>query len=312
MNYNEACRILEIAETATPEEIKKKYKELTKKFHPDLNKEPSAEEKFKKINQAYQVASAGKPKPQPQFNNFNFWDSFNNFNTFDTRVVSNINLSITISFKESVLGCKKDLKINRNIKCDPCHGQGQMTLSNGCDKCGGRGQIISNQGGALFVRQCDKCFGKKGQVQQCKQCNGDGSVKSESSVNVAIPGGVINGNILRMTQMGNFVNNMGPIDHYSDAFLTINVTPEHNLFIENNDVVSNLQISLLDVLQGVEKTINTINGDMKINIKPLSKNKEEVIIPKLGVNGTGNQRVILNVSYPDNVDKIINVLKEEK
>jgi DnaJ-class molecular chaperone len=88
----------------------------------------------------------------------------------------------------------------------------------------------------------------------------------------------------------------------------VRVTPEPGLRLDGINVVSDLEISLLDALRGCKKTVNTIQGDKEIEIQPQSRHKDEVVIPHLGVNGAGNQRVILDVKYPSNVGNLIDVL----
>lgn len=307
MNLKEAYTILEIPQTSTPEEAKKKYRELTKKYHPDINKESGAEDKFKKINEAYQCVSSGKGTDREEVQ----WQQANNpFNPFGRQTIyqaDNINIHTTISFKESVIGCKKTLKFNRKTKCKDCNGQGQTVLNNGCDKCGGKGQVTSQRGNMIFMQTCDKCYGRS-QVNACTACNQNGVVDAEASIDVSIPGGVQNTNILRLGGMGHFVGNFGPMEQHTDVHLHLSVTPEPGLTLDGNTVMSNISISLLEALQGCKKTINTIMGNKEIEIKPKSRNKDEVILPRFGVNRSGDQKIILDVQYPEDINILINSL----
>lgn len=305
MNIKEAYGILEIPETATSDEAKRKFRELVKKYHPDLNKDEEASDKIKKINEAYQVVSTGKSTdreiPTPIRNPFNpFGQQF-------IRIKPPINLQTTISFRESVLGCKKDIKFNRDIKCNNCGGAGEIAINNGCDKCSGKGQVTETRGAMVFIQTCPKCHGRT-RVESCKTCSSNGSINSETTINVTIPGGLSHGNILRLAHMGDYLASMGPLDQYSDAHLHISVYPEKDLKIEGMDVVSVMNVSLLEALQGCRRLVNTISGDQEIEIKPKSRNKDEVIIPYLGVAGRGNHKIILEVYYPDNVSEIISLL----
>lgn len=306
MNLKEAYSILELSPDASPEEAKKKYKELTKKMHPDINKAPDAHETFVKINEAYQVVSSGKSTDQ----NIRSSHQGNPFGRQVVVNVSNISLQTTISFKESVFGCKKDLKFNRKVKCQECDGHGEKAINNGCEKCGGKGQVVARQGSVIMIQTCDKCFGRSEAIS-CSNCNETGMLEAEASVNVTIPGGIEDGNVLRLQGMGHFAGTFGPFDQHTDVHLRVTVQKDENLSLSGMDVIFNLEISLLNALQGCQKTVNTVLGKQDITIKPLSKNKEEVIIPKLGVNNIGNQRVILDVKYPDNIDKLISILNEE-
>src|SRR5579885_945597 len=125
MNFKEACSTLGIASDASADEAKKKYRELTKKWHPDVNKESGAEEKFKKINEAYQRFQEGD-KPEPIPGRGPGWGNVNVGNPFGRQVyfeAENVELFTTISFKDSILGCKKEFEFKRQIKCNLCEGK---------------------------------------------------------------------------------------------------------------------------------------------------------------------------------------------
>lgn len=307
MNNKEAYSILEIPPTATPEEAKKKYRELTKKYHPDINKEAGAEDKFKKINEAYQVISTGKSTDR-QDERQSVWNPFQHQQAVYTP--EHIQISTTISFKAAVLGCKQELKFNRKAKCNDCNGQGEIKLNNGCDKCGGKGQIISQQGGMVMVQTCNKCYGRM-QSDPCKTCKTEGVLDAEATITVSIPGGVQNGNVLRLGGMGNYAGGFMGMEQTTDVFLHLKVTPMEGLQLVDQNIVSNLQISLLEALQGCRKTVTTVIGNKEIEIKAESRNKDEVIIPHVGVNGQGSQRVILDIQYPKDISKLIGALTEE-
>lgn len=303
MKRKEAYSTLEIPETSTEAEAKKAFRQLSKMYHPD-NKDTGSEDKFKKINEAYQAISNNKFDDDVQ--QHHGWGGF-----YQQAVqLENIELYTTLSFKDAVLGCKKDFKFSRKTKCKSCNGNGQIKKNNGCTKCGGRGQIVQQQGFTVMIQTCDKCYGRS-QTDPCNDCSRQGVVDSEASINVSIPGGVQTGNILRLAGMGHFAGHfMGSMEQHTDVFLHIAVTQEPGLALDGNHVVSNIEISLLEALQGCKKIVNTILGEKEVDIKPQSKNKDEVIIPRLGVNGLGNQRVILDVIYPKDVKKLIDVLNE--
>jgi DnaJ-class molecular chaperone len=132
---------------------------------------------------------------------------------------------------------------------------------------------------------------------------------------VSVPAGVVNGNILRLQHMGNYAGTvmgiMGIMDQYTDAFCHIKVKPMEGLSIEGKSVVTTVEIPLLEALQGCNRTVKTIFGEKEIMIPALSRNRDEVIIPHLGVGGTGDQRIILDVQYPSNTTKLIGVLVDE-
>lgn len=309
MNLKEAYSTLNLDSNATEEEVKKRYKELTRKYHPDVNKEPDADAKFKKINEAYaRIKEGDEPEQESLFSGF---EGFNPFGTRNRIVPQHISLQTSISFQESVLGVKKNIVFDRKSKCNDCDGQGKVKLHNGCEKCKGRGQVTTSRGQMIFVQTCDKCAGKI-KVEGCKTCSGEGSLDSHCNINVSIPGGVSDGNILRLAGMGNYIGNFMGLEQSSDVHLHIEVQNNTQLFLEGADVVSTLKISLLEALQGCTKIVPTVLEDKKIEINAKSKNKDVVLIPKHGVNKKGNQKVILEVEYPDDIESIINALQQKE
>jgi molecular chaperone DnaJ len=310
MKLSEAYNTLGIAPDTSPDDAKKQYRKLTKEFHPDINKDPGAEDKFKKINEAYKVISTGQSTDREDVSfrqsGFNPFDPFNRQKS-QHRVVTHVDLETTISFKDSVLGCNQELKFNRQSKCADCDGQGVRALNNGCDQCGGLGSQTMRRGNMIFTQTCGKCYGQS-QTENCSNCQSTGVLEVETSVSVNVPGGISNKTTLRMGGMGNFAGGIMGMDQYTDAHLHINVTPDDQLSLQGTDVVSNLEISLLEALRGGKRVVKTILGESQIEIKPMSRNKDEVIILQMGVNRMGNQRVILDVKYPKDVNNLIGVL----
>lgn len=304
MKRTEAYSTLEIADGSSVDEAKKAFRQLSKKFHPD-NKDTGSEDKFKKINEAYQAISNNKFDDSPQR------QRQGGFHRQQVVQLENVEVTTTISFKESVLGCKKEIKYERQTKCQDCGGNGEVKLDNGCKKCGGQGRIVNRQGHTVMITTCSECQGRSN-VSECKACSGVGTVRAHASVHVTVPAGVVDGNVLRLQGMGNFAGSfMGLADQFTDAFLFITVTPEPGLSLDGAHVVSHLTIPLLDALQGCKHKVNTIHGEKEIKIPPQSRNRDEIIIPHCGVNNTGNQKVILNVEYPKNTEKLIGVLLNE-
>lgn len=309
MNIQEAYKILDLATGTSPEDTKKKYRELTRKYHPDVNKDDGAEDKFKKINEAYQIVSTGKSTDKEDFvQQHNPFGGFSPFGKHRVIRAENIPLFIQIDFIESVLGCKKEINYQRKSKCQECDGQGEKKINNGCTTCSGQGQIVGRQGNVIFTRTCDKCWGRV-EIASCAICNSSGMSDTTSSVSVTVPGGIVNGNTLRLSGMGHYVGNIMGNDTYTDVMLLISVSSMSDLSIQGIDVISPLSISLLEALQGTTKSIVTIDGEKDVAIQPLSKNREEVILPKLGVNRIGNHKVILSVSYPENDDMTDDLIK---
>lgn len=318
MKKSEAYATLGIAETATPEEVKKAFKKLAVKYHPDTNKAPDAEAQFKKVNEAYQNIEKNVFDDVPA--NFGGMPFAGNINLQDilgfgfgnqrrprqnSPPPKDIQLTQTISFKESVLGCKRELTYPCDVMCSKCGGNGEFLVDNGCATCGGKGRIIGQQGNMFFERTCNKCAGKV-KYEKCSVCSTQGKIASERTITISIKAGVTDGSVLRLLGIGNFGNQYG----YSNVFVSIKVTPEINLTLQGNDVITNVNISLLEALTGCDKKIITIDGEQDVSIPPASKNKDEVILSKLGVDRQGNERVIINIEYPKDTSKIIELLKE--
>jgi len=306
MNLKEAYVTLELPEGTTPEEAKKKYRKLTKTFHPDISKEPGAEDKFKKINEAYECIKNGKGNdPEPITNNRH------TYHRQQVIQLDNIELKITIDFKESVLGCKKELKYSRKAKCSTCDGVGEIRLNNGCQLCGGKGKVTAQQRGMVFISTCPKCQGRSN-AAVCHICKGETTMHADVSIHVSVPAGILDGNILKLQNMGHYIGSvMGFMEQYTSAFCHVTVLPEEGLSIEDKSVIFTLTLPLVDALRGCTKTVKTILGDKEIEVKPQSRNRDEVIIPHLGVAGVGDQRIILDVQYPQNTDRLIGVLVDE-
>ena len=307
MKLSEAYEALGLTQNATLDEAKKQYKLLVKKWHPDSNQSPEAPGKIKNINEAYECVKSGKGNerevPRPQHNPF--------YRQRQIIQLENVEINLTIDFKESVLGCKKEVKYSRQAKCQACDGAGEVRLDNGCTRCGGKGQTTIKQRGMIFISTCPQCGGRS-PTEHCKSCNGESTVHTDVSVHVSVPAGILNGTTLRLQGMGNYAGSvMGLMDQYTDAFCHIMVKPEAELSIEGKSVVSNLTLSLLDAIRGCKCSVKTIYGSKEIQIPSQSRNQDEVIIPHCGVGGTGDQRVVLDVQYPKNTDKLIGALVDD-
>jgi molecular chaperone DnaJ len=323
MKKEDAYSVLGLSSDASEDEVKKKYREMSKKYHPDVNKSPNADQEFKKINEAHdRIKNNNFEDNQPPrgFSGFggfeiNLQDLINfHQNGFSSerqskgRDLPPVQTSVVISFKESVFGCKKELSFDRYLKCQPCEGTGKILLSNGCVACHGKGKITSQKGNMIFSSTCNKCKGKIN-TEDCKSCKLEGSVSSNTTISINIPSGISN-NTLRLSNIGNYLGNHAFGERYSDVYVHVRVIPENNFSIEGNDVVSRTPLTLLDALQGCTKQIETLDGQKTISVPPLSKNKDEVIIPNLGLARQGNQRVVLQVEYPSDTNQLINYLKE--
>jgi molecular chaperone DnaJ len=321
MNIKEAYNTLGLQENCSEDELKTQYKKLALQFHPDRNKENP--DKLKFINEAYQYINDYREHPEkynpspfarsPFDGGFGFPidlnDLIGNHNQAQKRFrYPEINIPITISFKESVIGTDKDIQFNRYVKCEACDAKGQETLSNGCTNCNGFGRIVRNNGNMMFTQSCNKCHGRNIKFKDCEKCNKNGVIESDVNLKLHIPAGTQNNNVLRLRGGGHFAGSSPFGEQYVDAFVRVSVNPEAGLYHDGSNVISNLNISLLEALTGCYKEVKTIYDNKTIFIPPNTKNKDEVNIKECGV-GNGVQRVILDVDYPEKCDKLIEFLK---
>lgn len=319
MKLEEAYQTLGVDSNASKEAVKKAFKSLAKNFHPDLNKEPGAEDQFKKINQAWQLIENPPPEPTSPFGsgwqsagfNINLNDLFGKSNGFSRKkiIAQDITLQQTLSFREAALGCVRDITYSHNIKCVACDGEGQKTLDNGCDVCRGAGKIRSQAGNTIIERPCHKCRGKLN-YEDCSKCRSNGYVNAETAISVNIPPGAVEGSILNLGSRGNYSGSVFGMDQTSHLALHIRVIPQTNLAFRENDIVCSVPISLLEALEGTKKIIPTIDGEMEITLPKLIKNKEEIAIPNLGVGRKGKQIAVVQVNYPNDVSQLTQLLKE--
>jgi molecular chaperone DnaJ len=190
MKLKQAYQTLGLSESATTEDVKVAYRNLAKKYHPDVYKNDNGA-KFKEISEAKQRIDSGEPDPQegfpfgnnakysnvPNSSTINYPDIFstffNNINSNHTHNFGPVILKRTITFKDSIIGCRSQISYQRYTKCPNCNGEGVIKLHNGCKKCNGRGTITVNHGTMIFTQQCNECQGKTN-IQQCDKCSSNG------------------------------------------------------------------------------------------------------------------------------------------
>ncbi len=283
--------VLGLSKSANEKEIKKAYRALAKKYHPDVNKEPGSEERFKEINEAYEVLS--DPQKKANYDQFGFagvdGSGFGGFSGggfsggFDgfTQGSSRRNrtgpmkgqdryMSLNISFMDAVFGKTETLHLSVDEQCSHCHGTGAESKSDieTCSTCNGRGTVISQQRTPFGVFQsqsvCPDCHGTGKRIKvKCHQCHGSGYETKKVGVDVKIPAGIQTGQQLRVANKGERGANGGP---NGDLYIEIRVG-KHNLFERRgNDIHVKVPLSAVDATLGTVIDVPTPYGDVELKI----------------------------------------------
>ena len=336
--------VLGISKGASEDEIKKAYKKMARKYHPDLNPDnKEAEEKFKEVNEAYEVLSDPDKKARydqyghagvdPNFGagagfdgNFDFGDLGDIFGSFfgggfggGRRTNPNapqrgesIRMSLAISFEEAAFGCEKAVTVERMEQCETCHGNGCApgTTPEVCPDCRGTGQVQVRRQTPMGVfatsSPCPKCGGK-GQIihQPCKDCHGSGTVRRRKTIQASIPAGIDNGQTISIRGQGNAGKNGGPA---GDLLITITVRP-HELFRrEGTSVLCEAPITFTQAVLGAELEIPTIDGKVKYTLPEGTQSGTTFRlkgkgIPSINGRGRGDQYVTVYIETPRNLNK---------
>lgn len=290
----EYYELLGVSEDASQEEIKKAYRKKAKKYHPDSNSETADEEKFKKINKAYDVLSdEEKRKKYDQFGKegvqghagrgqrraaSNFQDLFEQI--FGGRGFGgggrrrrksrgdNLKVSTTISFEEAYNGVEKTFEVERKKECEDCRGTGaENGETSQCSECHGQGRVRQIQqtplGRAETVTECPECGGD-GQVpeEKCPSCGGDGTQKNEEKITVEIPEGVKDGQRIRVSGKGNAISN----GKNGDLYVYINIQEHEELERRDDDLFTTAKIGVGDAALGTTITIPHPNREIEVDV----------------------------------------------
>lgn len=319
--------VLGVSRTATEEEIKKAYRTLAKKYHPDMNPgDKTAEAKFKEVLEAYNVLS--DPEKRRQYDQFghaafeaggvggagggfdfsgmDMGDIFDDLfgDLFGTRSRrhsnapmqgANIKTSVRISFEEAVFGTEKELELTLKDDCKTCGGTGAKpgTGPVTCPKCGGKGQVVYTQqslfGMVRNVQTCPDCRGT-GKVirEKCPSCYGTGYVSSRKKIQVFIPAGIDNGQSVRIRGKGEPGINGGP---RGDLLVEVEVA-RHPIFQRQDyDIYSTAPISFVTAALGGEVKINTVDGEITYTVKPGTQTDTRIRLSGKGVPSLRNRNV---------------------
>lgn len=333
MSKRDYYEVLGVSKTATKDEIKKAYRKLSKQYHPDINKEPGADEKFKELAEAYEILSDetkraqydqfGHEGPNQGFGGFGgggagfggFEDIFSSFFGGGSRRADpnaprkgdDLQYRMNISFEDAVFGKETEIEIPKDETCSTCSGSGAKPGTNPkqCTQCNGSGQInqtVETPFGRMVNRRtCSTCSGTgKMIVDKCSTCHGAGTVHKRKKIKVTIPAGVDDGQQLRVSGQGEPGVNGGPA---GDLYIVFRVRDHEHFERDGDDIYYELKITFPQASLGDEIEVPTIYGKVKLKIPAGTQSGAQFRIKDKGVKnvhgyGTGHQYVIVKVVTP--------------
>lgn len=320
--------VLGVDKNADDAALKKAYRVLAKKYHPDMNPgDAEAEKKFKEASEAYAVLSDPEKRRQYDqfghaafdggaggggfggfdFNSADFGDIFGDiFGDFfggrrsargnnGPMKGANIRTSVRITFEEAVFGVDKEIELTLKDECKTCHGSGAKagTTPETCQKCGGKGQVVFTQqsffGTVRNVQTCPDCNGT-GKVikEKCPDCHGSGYIASRKKIQVSIPAGIDNGQSVRIREKGEPGTNGGS---RGDLLVEV-IVGRHPIFQRQDyDIYSNVPVSYAVAALGGEVVVDTVDGKVIYEVKPGTQTDTRVRLKGKGVPTLRNKEV---------------------
>ncbi|AGK54979.1 molecular chaperone DnaJ [Bacillus sp. 1NLA3E] len=349
MNKRDYYEVLGISKSASKEEIKKAYRKLSKQFHPDINKEDDAADKFKEVKEAYEILSDeqkrahydqfGHTDPNQGFGGSDFggggFGGFEDiFNTFfggggggsrrrdpnAPRQGADLQYTMTLKFEEAVFGKETDIEIPREEECETCHGSGAKPGTNPetCPHCHGAGQLNVEQntpfGRIVNRRTCHHCNGTGKLIKnKCSTCGGAGKVKKRRKIHVKIPAGIDDGQQLRVTGQGEGGINGGPS---GDLYVVFHVRDHEFFERDGEDIYCEMPITFSQAALGDDIEIPTLHGKVKLKVPAGTQTGTKFRLKGKGVPnvrgyGVGDQHVIVRIITPSKLsDKQKQLLRE--
>lgn len=329
--------LLGVSKNASKADIKSSYRKLARQYHPDVNKEPDAEAKFKAISNAYEVLSDDEKRPiYDQYGEAGlkgaaagasgFSNPFDLFETFfggagmggmggmGGRSARNRPMQgadeeydLRIDFLEAVFGTTKDIDVSRLETCNTCDGSGAKpgTSPKSCSRCGGQGQVVSSArtplGEFRQISTCPSCSGVGETSTPCATCRGDGRERRKKSISLKVPAGVDSGSRLRVRSEGNAGKRGGPP---GDLYVFISVQAHPALSRDGNNILTTCRVSYIDAILGTSKKVPTVDGDTDLKIPAGTQPGTTLVMSKKGVpvlgkpSIRGDQLVRVDVEIP--------------
>jgi molecular chaperone DnaJ len=328
MTLNEAYEELGLKPGSKPDEVKTAFKKMAAQWHPDKNKDPGAEDKFKRINLAKQTIDNPPPDPY-SFNRptSGFGGIRVEFNAGRRHAIKNYPapiIDINLSFKESVVGAKKTVSYDRYVKCDMCDGTTTVEGNGICKTCNGQGGTVQQRGRVQVMAVCNDCQGSGKEEFPCDKCNKEGVLKTNVTTEIELPIPLEDGQIIKAANAGNyrgkiaasrgFFSSVQAVDAYGDVIMRIHVEKDSDMRLDETrkNIESDVNISLLDALRGTTIKVNTIKGEMALKVHPGTKNGLKMRMNGFGPGYIGSHIVNINVDYPMDTEKLVKLLEQSE
>ena len=296
---------LGVTKGASSDEIKKAYRKLARELHPDVNPDPHMQEKFKEVTEAYDVLSDPQKRQSydvggsNQFGGANFGGGFSDImDAFfggggsrgprpRTRAGQDSLIRIQVDLNEACFGTEREITVESAVVCPKCTGTGCLDGQHPetCMTCKGRGEtqqvVRSVIGQVMTSRPCNACQGYGSVIKSpCRECAGEGRVRSRQTIDVKIPAGVETGNRIQMSGRGEVGAGGGPA---GDLYVEI-VEERHEYLVREGDTLHMaLEVTMIGAALGTTVTVESLDGPVEVNIKPGTQSGTPVVIKGKGM-----------------------------
>jgi molecular chaperone DnaJ len=328
--------VLGVGRDASDAEIKRAFRRLAQQTHPDVNQDVGADERFKEINEAYQVLSDPQRRQaydmfgttgdgsDPGFGAAGFGGFGDIFDAFfggtqagarrgHPLAGSDLRYDLRITLEEAVRGVEKDIEFTGLGRCETCSGSGAAPGSEAitCEQCGGRGEIRSTRrtmlGQMVNVSTCPRCQGEgKLITDPCPTCKGDGRTQRKRTLRVTIPAGIDEGHQIRLSNEGEVGPRGGPA---GSLYVAVHVIAHPTLRREGTELAYDADVSIVQAALGTRITVPTVDGEEEVEIKPGTQPGTEIRLRGRGVphlrraGSRGDLHVFVNVVVPSKLSK---------